>query len=90
MPITGTPVAKGGTVVLYTNKTTPEPVTVPSVINCTLAQANEILTEAKLNYVSKGSLHQDAIVLLQSQPAGSIVEPWSVITLDVGHDEDAG
>lgn len=90
MPITGTPVAKGGTVVLYTNKTTPEPVTVPSVINCTLAQANEILTEAKLNYVSKGSLHQDAIVLLQSQPAGSTVEPWSVITLDVGHDEDAG
>ncbi len=90
MPITGTPVAKGGTVVLYTNKTTPEPVTVPSVINCTLAQANEILTEAKLNYVSKGSLHQDAIVLLQSQPAGSTVEPWTVITLDVGHDEDAG
>lgn len=90
MPVTGTPVAKGGTVVLYTNKTTPEPVTVPSVINCTLAQANEILTEAKLNYVSKGSLHQDAIVLLQSQPAGSTVEPWTVITLDVGHDEDAG
>ena len=90
MPITGTPVAKGGTVMLYTNKTAPENVTVPSVINCTLAEANQILTEARLNYVSKGSLHQDAKVLLQSVPAGDRVEPWSVITLDVGHDEDAG
>ena len=90
MPITGTAVAKGGTVVLYTNKTTPESVTVPSVIGYTLAQANEILTEANLNYVSKGSLHQDAKVLMQSVSGGETVEPWSVITLDVGYDEDAG
>ena len=90
MPITGTPVAKGGTVVLYTSKTSPEPVQVPSVINLTLAEANRILTEAKLNFVSKGSLHEDARVLMQSEPAGSVVDPWTVITLDVGHDEDAG
>lgn len=90
MPITGTAVAKGGTVVLYTSKTSPAPVQVPSVINCTLAEANQILTEAKLNYVSKGSLHEDAKVLMQSEPAGSTVEPWTVITLDVGHNEDAG
>lgn len=90
MPITGTSIAKGGTVVLYTNKTNPDPVTVPSVIGCTLAEANQILTDARLNYVSKGSLHQDARVLLQSVSPGEEVEPWTVITLDVGHDEDAG
>ena len=90
MPATGTPVAKGGTVVLYTRKMTPTPVTVPNVVGCTLAEANQILTEAKLNYVSKGSLHQDARVLMQSEPYSKTVKPWTVITLDVGYDEDAG
>ncbi len=90
MPITGTPVAKGGTVMLYTGKPTSRPVQVPSVINMTLAEANKVLTEARLNFVSKGSLNQDAKVLMQSEPAGSSVEPWTVITLDVGLNEDAG
>ena len=62
----------------------------PNVVGCTLAEANQILTEAKLNYVSKGSLHQDARVLMQSEPYSKTVKPWTVITLDVGYDEDAG
>ena len=91
MPITGTSVAKGGTVMLYTGKADNKPtVTVPYVIGHTLAEANTLFAEAGLNYVAKGSLNQDATILLQSVPAGTQVEKWSVISVDIGHNADTG
>ncbi|MCQ2407609.1 MAG: PASTA domain-containing protein [Oscillospiraceae bacterium] len=91
MPMTGTSVAKGGTVMLYTGKADNKPtVTVPYVIGHTLAEANTLFAEAGLNYVAKGSLNQDATILLQSVPAGTQAEKWSVISVDIGHNSDAG
>ena len=91
MPITGTPIAKGGTVLLYTgNSADSEDVTVPSVLGMTLEEANEALTEAGLNYVAKGSTRADVTVLLQSIPAGKQVQKWTVISLDLGTDDETG
>lgn len=91
MPITGTAVAKGGTVMLYTGRITEKPtVTVPYVVGHTLAEANTILAEAGLNYVAKGSLNENARILMQSAAPGEEAEKWSVITIDLGHDDDTG
>lgn len=91
MPITGTSMAKGGTVLLYTGgAAAAETVTVPYVIGHTLAEANEMFAELGLNYVAKGSLHEDAKILMQSITGGTEVDKWTVISLDMGHDEDAG
>lgn len=49
MPTAGTPMDKGGTVVVYTNGVTPPTVTVPAVVGDTLLQANQRLIDAGLN-----------------------------------------
>lgn len=91
MPITGTEIAKGGTVLLYTGATAvPEKVTVPLVRGMTLEEANEALTEAGLNYVAKGSGAADAEVLMQSITPGTQVDKWTVVNLDLGSSEDNG
>ena len=96
-PITGTGVAKGGTVLLYTGESkTSDTVTVPLLAGSTpetsktLGEVNEILAEAGLNYVAKGSMLENSIVLKQSIPAGTRVDKWTVIELDLGNAEDAG
>ncbi|MBR3268002.1 MAG: PASTA domain-containing protein [Oscillospiraceae bacterium] len=96
-PITGTGVAKGGTVLLYTGASEDSgKVTVPALAGTTaensktLAEANEILAKAGLNYVAKGSMQENSIVLKQSIPPGTSVDRWTVIELDLGTAEDAG
>ncbi|MBQ8921929.1 MAG: PASTA domain-containing protein [Oscillospiraceae bacterium] len=96
-PITGTGVAKGGTVLLCTGTAQAnDMVTVPLLAGSTpetaktLSEVNEILAEAGLNYVAKGSMLEDSIVLMQSIPAGTRVNKWTVIELDLGNAEDAG
>ena len=91
MPITGSAVAKGGTVMLYTGKTAdPEPAIVPYAVGHTLTEANVLFAEAGLNYVAKGSLHEDARILLQSIEPGTVVDKWTIVTVDMGHNEDVG
>ncbi|MBR6107467.1 MAG: PASTA domain-containing protein [Oscillospiraceae bacterium] len=97
-PMTGKSVAKDGTVLLFTGSAeeTAEQVTVPSLTGIggeepkTLAEVNQILSEAGLNYVAKGSMQEDSIVLNQSVPAGTTVDRWTVIELDLGISEDRG
>ena len=91
-PITGSTVSKGGTVLLYTGTANaePDPVTVPLVKGMTIEEANEALTEAGLNYVAKGSGAQNVTVLMQSPAAGTVVDRWTVISIDVGSSEDDG
>lgn len=55
-PTTGTSVAKGGKVLLYTEQTTTRDlVTVPNLIGMTASQANETLSYYGLNYALMGA-----------------------------------
>lgn len=84
-PITGTTLAKDGTVLLYTGANDQEEtVTVPNVVGMTLTQANTLLTGSKLNYVASGASTDRADVKVQTQSyeAGSIVSKWTVLELD--------
>lgn len=83
-PKTGTSIAKGGKVLLYTEETVGEElVEVPNLIGLTLAQANETLSYYGLNYVSIGasSDSNNATVQYQSEEAGTYIQRGSSITL---------
>lgn len=90
-PITGSSVAKNGTVILYTGTQTESPkVNVPALENLTLAEANQLLAKSGLNYVAKGSMLESSKVLKQSIAPGTEVDRWTVIDLDLGIAEDRG
>lgn len=84
-PVTGSSVAKGGTVYLYTEEShTVDYTEVPNVIGCTPELANEILTEAGLNYVAKGAsiTREGAQVSSQSLPEGKQTAVGTTIELE--------
>lgn len=84
-PVTGSSVAKGGTVYLYTEEAhTVDYTEVPNVIGCTPELANEILTEAGLNYVAKGAsiTREGAQVSSQSLPEGKQTAVGTTIELE--------
>ena len=93
MPITGTNVAKGCTVMLYTESSVrSEMIEVPTIegTGMTLEQINEVMEEKGLNYVAKGSIHSASQVTHQNIRPGTMVEKWSVIELSFGTDDDRG
>lgn len=93
MPITGTTVAKGGTVMLFTEGSPrSEMIEVPPIAGTgkTLEQVNDMLAELGLNYVAKGSMDSSSQVSHQNVRAGTMVEKWSVIELSFGSDDDRG
>lgn len=92
-PITGSVVSKGSTVLLYTdNVVTEEYVAVPDVVGLSFAEANARFAEAGLNYVAKGAStgQSNVKVLLQSVAPGTMVEKWSVVSLDFGISDQSG
>lgn len=92
-PITGSVVSKGSTVLLYTdNNVFEEYVAVPDVTGLSFDEANAKFAQANLNYVAKGAAtgQSSVKVLLQSVPAGTMVEKWSVISLDFGTSDQSG
>lgn len=91
-PLTGSEMTVGSTVLLYTGGITPPPVTVPSVVGLTMAEANARFAEAGLNYITKGASanRTDVKVLRQSIAPGTSVDKWSVITVDLGVKDQTG
>lgn len=92
-PITGSVVSKGSTVLLYTdNVVTEEYVAVPDVVGMSFAEANARFAEAGLNYVAKGAStgQSNVKVLLQGVAPGTMVEKWSVVSLDFGISDQSG
>lgn len=92
-PVTGSVVSKGSTVLLYTDNTvTEEYVAVPDVVGLSFAEANARFTEAGLNYVAKGAAtdQSNVKVLLQGVAPGTMVQKWSVVTLDFGISDQSG
>ncbi|MGN0621275.1 MAG: penicillin-binding transpeptidase domain-containing protein [Porcipelethomonas sp.] len=93
MPMTGSTVAQGGTVVIYTEKNyTEEFVEVPKVIDYTLADANYLLTNAGLNFIASGAAANDngSVVQLQSVPDGAMVPKGTIIELTFGVNDQSG
>ncbi len=91
MPAQGAAIDKGGTVVLYTDGSTPAQVTVPSVVGKTLLQANQALTDAGLNVKIVGypteraddlSARQ-AVVKIQSIQAETAVSEGTVVEITI-------
>lgn len=83
-PITGTTIAQGGMVILYTEETTGDDlVEVPDLTGMTLSEANETLGYYGLNYVCVGgsASSSTATVLYQLETAGTQVQRGTCITL---------
>ena len=83
-PESGTKVAGGSTVILYTDDRDMETVTVPDVVGLTPSQANQQLTNAGLNIRITGGAAQNtsARVASQDTEAGSTVPRGTVVTIE--------
>lgn len=93
MPITGTTVAQGGIVILYTSHNDDsEYVEVPEMAGYTLNDANYIMTSAGLNFVAEGTSTDtgNAVVLSQSEVPGTKVVRGTVIKLTFGVNDQSG
>lgn len=83
-PVSGSSIAKGGKIVLYTeNNSEQQFVEVPNVIGCSLTEANQLLSSKGLNYVASGASteREDAIVYSQSYGEGEHVPEGTIIEL---------
>lgn len=93
MPISGSTVAQGGTVILYTQKNyTQEEAEVPDLTGYSLSDANYLLTTAGLNMIAGGAStdSSSAVVMSQSVAAGSKVAKGTVIELTFGVNDQSG
>ncbi|MDE7225888.1 MAG: PASTA domain-containing protein, partial [Ruminococcus sp.] len=84
-PVTGTTIAKGGTVYLYTDPShTVDYTDVPDLTGVDPALANDIITYSGLNYVATGaSVHRNgAVVNSQSIEPGKSVPYGTTIVLE--------
>ena len=84
-PQTGSSVAKGGCVYLYTEKgNTVEYTVVPDLQYASPENANEMITYNQLNYVAKGASvkRANAVVSSQNIPAGTRVPIGTTIELE--------
>ncbi|MBE6688238.1 MAG: PASTA domain-containing protein [Ruminococcaceae bacterium] len=90
IPKRGNSLTKGGTIVLYTDKITPEDdIEIPNVVGMTATRANEVLTNKGLN-ISLAGVSVDklagAIVVSQSPQAGIYTHPGSIVSVDFRHE----
>ncbi len=84
-PVTGTTVAKGGTVYLYTESShTVDYTVVPDLVGLSPSMANDSITYCQLNYVARGASvnHADVAVSKQKPEAGSKVAVGTTIELE--------
>ncbi|MBO5226894.1 MAG: PASTA domain-containing protein [Ruminococcus sp.] len=92
-PATGSSVAKGGIVLVYTDDASePQYVEVPDVLNKTAAEAEEILRQAGLNIVTIGvsADNAEARVQFQSEHEGTKVEVGTVVSLTMTISDETG
>lgn len=85
-PVTGTAIAKGGTVYLYTDPShTVDYTEVPDLVGLSPSVANESITYKRLNYVATGAsvTREGAVVNSQNPPAGAKVPDGSTVELEI-------
>lgn len=90
VPQSGVRLPKGTVILLYTEETEPQTVTVPSVANCTVLQANNIIVSSGLNMKVSGGGNGvaqagDAFAASQEPAAGTVVEKGSVVYVEFRH-----
>ncbi len=84
-PVTGSVVAKGGTVYLYTESShTVDYTEVPDLVGLTPSMANDSVMYCQLNYVARGASvnHADVAVSKQNYPPGKKVPVGTTIELE--------
>lgn len=94
-PAPGSPIAAGGTVVLYTDGTAAETAVMPTVTGLTLTAANRALTDAGLNVLLVGWSDRDAdsiavqqaVIGAQSVAAGEAVAKGTVVELTIRYQD---
>ncbi len=94
-PAAGTPIQRGGTVVLYTDQTPAERVSVPSVLGKTLTEANRLLTDVGLNIrihgwtdtVNDRNTARQAVVAEQSVAESTVVDKGAVVELYIRYQD---
>ncbi len=90
IPKRGNSLTKGGTIVLYTDKLTPEDdIEVPNVVGMTAARANEVLNNKGLNISLSGvsmDKIQGAVVVSQDPEAGVYTHPGSIVSVEFRHE----
>ncbi len=85
VPKAGDALAKGGTVVLYTDDVTSGKTLVPNVVGMTASAANKTIVDAGLNITIVGTSpdHLDgAIAVTQSVEANTTVDKGTIVTVD--------
>lgn len=85
VPKVGDALAKGGTVVLYTDDVTTGKTIVPDVVGLTASAANKAIVDAGLNITIVGTSpdHIDgAIAVTQSVEANTTVDKGTIVTVD--------
>ena len=92
VPARGTSVAKGSTIILYTDGAAEETTTVPNLIGLTMSQANTALTNKGLNIKFDGGTTQQTgtVVATQSQPEGTVVPKGTVISVTCIKNDETG
>lgn len=93
MPLSGSVVSQGGTVILYTQKNyTQENVEVPDLTGYSLSDASYLITSAGLTFVASGASTDSSSSVVQSQSveAGNIVPKGTVIELTFGVNDQSG
>ncbi len=92
-PPTGSSIAKNGIVLLYTDDAMePQYVKVPDLLDRTAAEADILLQQAGLNIVTIGASAENANakVQFQSEPADTMVERGTVISLTMTINDQTG
>ena len=93
MPLSGSVVSQGGTVILYTQKNyTQENVEVPDLTGYSLSDASYLITSAGLTFVASGASTDSSSSVVQSQSveAGNIVPKGTVLELTFGVNDQSG
>ncbi len=90
VPQSGVRLPKGTVILLYTEEKEADMVTVPSVANCSVLQANNIIVSSGLNMKVSGggsgvAQASDAVAANQEPAAGTVVEKGSVVYVEFRH-----
>ncbi len=90
-PMAGGTMPRNGKIILYTEEVAAEYVTVPSVINMSLSDANKVITNAGLNFMPTGGAANNKGSLAMSQDSiGEKVEKGTIIEVQfIANDETA-
>lgn len=92
IPASGSTIPRDGTVVVYMENVDPLQAQVPSVIGCTVEQANQLITNAGLNIsLSGGAIENEkAKAVTQSVEAGAVVNKGAVIEVTFVVNDETG